>query len=40
MRNSTAMLAEVHGNIVGFFILDPIFKPTSAATNFVRPLAS
>lgn len=40
MRNSAFMPAKGHGNITGFFILDPVFKPTRAATNFVRPLAS
>lgn len=40
MRNSAVTSAKGHGNIVDFFILYPIFKPTRTATNFVRSLAS
>lgn len=40
MRNSAVMPAKGRSNIVCFFILDPIFKPTRTAKNFVRSLAS
>lgn len=40
MKESAAMSDKGHGNAVNIFILDVIFKPGRAATNFVKPLAS
>lgn len=39
MRNSAFMPAKGHGNIMGFFILDPVFKPRRAVNKFCKTIS-